>query len=448
MTNQPASITYSPSPARPRRPLFLQEKTWHAFGYHWAALLLAPPGFAYAVLTVSLGAPLMVTGVGLIIPAAMVAGARGWGALQRGLIRETLGTDLPAPAAFTPARGFFGFIRSGLSDTAGWRALAHMVLSFILAVTSFVLTVTLLAAALGSLTYWYWYRFLPEQRTPDGILHRGTPMTADVYADTPLWFLVYAAAGIVLLGFIWPWANNGTARLQTALAGALLTPTASSLRVQELQASRSASVDNADARLNRIERDLHDGTQAQLVDIAMKTGDVRERLSSQQVSPEVLALLDGAHSTAKTALVDLRGLARGIRPAALTDGLDTALETLAAGAPLPTVLIYRVHVRPDPAIEAIAYFCASELVNNAVKHAHASRIGITVSGDSDRGLCLTVSDNGDGGAAASKGTAEGSGTGLTGLQERLASVDGSLAIVSPAGGPTEITAFLPLSSKA
>lgn len=415
MTNQPASITYSPSPARPWRPLFLQEKIWHAFGYHWAALLLAPPRFAYALLTVALGAPLMLTGVGLIIAAAMVAGARGWGGLQRGLMRETLGTDLPAPAAFAPARGFFGFIRSGLSNAAGWRALAHMVLSFILAVTSFVLTVTLLAAALGSLTYWYWYRFLPEQRTPDGILHRGTPMTPDVYADTPLWFLVYAGAGIVLLGFIWPWVNNGTARLQTALVAALLTPTASSVRVQELQASRSASVNNADARLNRIERDLHDGTQAQLVDIAMKTGDVRERLSTQEVSPEVLALLDSAH---------------------------------AAGAPLPTVLTYRVHVRPDPAIEAIAYFCASELVNNAVKHAHASRIGITVSGDSDRGLRLTVSDNGDGGAATSKGTAEGSRTGRTGLQERLATVDGSLEIVSPAGGPTEITASLPLSSRA
>lgn len=448
MTTHPASISRPTSAERARHPLFLQQKTWQAFGYHWAALLLAPFGFTYAVLAVSLGASLLVTGIGLIVPAAMVAGARGWGALNRGLIREVLGTELPVPASFAPKRGFFGFLRSGLSDAAGWRALAHMLLSFILAVTSFVLSVTLLASALGSLTYWYWYRFLPEQQNPDGTLHRGTPMFPEVYADTPVWFLIYAAAGLLLLVFIWPWVNNGTARLQTALAAGLLTPTASSLRVQELQESRSASVDNADARLHRIERDLHDGTQAQLVAIAMKTGDVRDRLSTAQVSPEVLALLDSAHGTAKTALADLRGLARGIRPAALADGLDTALETLAAGTPVPTDLTYRLDGRPDPSIEAIAYYCASELVNNAVKHANAGRIGIAVSGNADSGMRLTVSDDGDGGAASSPGVTGDTRTGLSGLRQRLATVDGSLDIVSPAGGPTKVTVSLPLSSKA
>ena len=445
MTSIPPAAAYR----RPGVPALFRGETWRAFGYHWLSLLLTPFAFAYAVTTVSLGASLAFTWAGLVIPAAMLVGARGWGGLNRGLVRHLLGTDLPAPVRFTPRRGFVGFLRSGLSDGAGWRALAHMVLSFVLSVIAFTLSVTFLATGLGGLTHWFWYRFIPWQQSADGSWHRGTQVFPEVYADTPMWQWIFAGVGFLLLFFIWPWINNVTARLQVLLAAALLTPTAASLRVRTLEQSRSASVDHADARLRRIERDLHDGTQAQLVAIAMKVGDARERLAADGAGPEVLALLDSANGTAKEALTDLRGLARGIRPAALEDGLDTALETLAAGSGLPTTVAYSLARRPDPAIEAIAYFCAAELVTNAVRHARATRINISVTGHNDgEGLLLTVADDGRGGAAVGRPTSEGTRTGLAGLQERAGSVDGWLDIDSPAGGPTRITVELPLSSKA
>ncbi|WP_341392852.1 sensor histidine kinase [Arthrobacter sp. G119Y2] len=441
-------MTQSASPIRPSRsPALLQGRTWRAFGYHWLSFLLAPLALAYALTTVSLGAGLLVTWAGLVIPAAMIVGARGWGMLNRGLVRNLLGTGLPAPLPFSPRPGFVGFLRSGLTDAAGWTALAHMVLSFITSVTFAVLSITWLATALGGLTHAVWYRYLPEQQASDGSWHRGTQVFPDVYADTPGWQWIFAGAGLLLL-LIWPWINNGTARVQALLAAALLTPTASSLRVRELEHSRSASVDDADARLRRIERDLHDGTQAQLVAIAMKVGDVRERLSGEQASPEILSLLDSANGTAKDALTDLRGLTRSIRPAALEDGLDTALATLAAGAALPVTLDYSLARRPSPSVESIAYFSASELLTNAVKHSGGTHIEITVTGHNDDGLLLSVSDNGNGGAAVSRRTAAGTRTGLAGLQERVGSVDGRLVIDSPAGGPTRISVALPLSSKA
>ncbi|MDN3903273.1 sensor histidine kinase [Arthrobacter sp. YD2] len=439
-------------PAASRRngvPALFRGETWRAFGYHWISLVLTPLAFTYAVATVSLGASLAFTWAGLVIPAAMIVGARGWGSLNRSLARHLLGTDLQAPVPFTPRRGFVGFLRSGLTDGAGWRAIVHMEVSFVLSLIAFTFSTTFLALGLGGVTHWFWYRFIPLQQSADGSWHRGTQVFPEVYADTPMWQWIYAGAGLLILFFVWPWVNNVTARLQALLAAALLTPTASSLRVRELEQSRSASVDDADARLRRIERDLHDGTQAQLVAIAMKVGDVRERLAAGDTAPEVLALLDSANGTAKEALTDLRGLARGIRPAALEDGLDTALETLAAGAALPVAVTYALGRRPDPAIEAIAYFCAAELVTNAVRHARATRIDISVTAHNDgEGLLLTVTDDGRGGAAVGRRTAAGTRTGLAGLQERAGSVDGWLEIDSPAGGPTRVSVELPLSSKA
>ena len=441
-------MTHSPpfTTQRTGIPAFFRAETWRTFGYHWVALALTPLAFTYAVATVSLGASLALTWAGLVIPSAMIVGARGWGMLNRSLIRHLLGTDLPAPVRFSRRPGFVGFLRSALTDGTGWRALAHMVVSFVLAMVSFSFSISFLAAGLGGVTHWFWYRFLPMQQASDGSWHRGTQVFPGVYADTPTWQWIFAGVGAVLLIVVWPWVNNITGRLQSALASALLTPTASSLRVQELEHSRSSSVEDADERLRQIERDLHDGTQAQLVSIAMKVGDVRDRLAGSTAAPELLALLDSASGTAKEALVDLRGLARGIRPAALEDGLDTALETLASGAALPAALSYELARRPDPAIEAMAYFCASELVNNAAKHSGGTRIHISVTGD-DGGLRLSVADDGRGGAGFVRG-GSGTGTGLAGLRERVGSVDGSLEIVSPPGGPTVVTVQLPLSSKA
>ncbi|MBD7996819.1 sensor domain-containing protein [Arthrobacter sp. Sa2CUA1] len=423
------------------RPAFFRSSTWRAFGYHWVTLLLAPFGLAYAVTTVSLGASLLVTFVGLIVMAALVAGARSWGTLHRSLAAGLLDREIPAPVRFAPRPGFFGFLRSGLADGAGWRALSHMAVSFVTSVLSACLSITFLAAGLGCMTHWYWYQWLPPQEAGDGTWHRGSMIAPDVYVEGFWWQAAYVGVGLLLTFLIWPSLNNGLARLQASLAAGLLGPTAAQDRVRELEASRSSSVAGADARLAQIERDLHDGTQAQLVAIAMKLGDAKDRIAGTEAPAELQHLLDTAHGTAKDALEDLRGIARGIRPAVLNDGLDTALESLAATAPLPVYLSYRLPVRPSPAVEAIAYYCAAELVTNAVKHSGGSRISVLVLQE-DSGLTLSVKDEGAGGAGS--GT-ESAGTGLAGLAERVRTVDGTLRISSPDGGPTVVTVRLPLS---
>jgi len=423
--------------ARSHRPAFFRSTTWRAFGYHCVSLLLAPLALAYAVTTVSLGASLLVTVVGLVIVAAMVVAARFWGTVNRGLAVSLLGRRIPAPVPFTSRPGFFGFIRSGLADTAGWRAIAHMGVSFVTSVTAAVLSITFLLTGLGCMTHWYWSQWLPPMQASDGTWHRGSMIAPDVFVDGFWWQAAYAAVGVLLTFVLWPAINNGAAKLQGLLAAGLLGPTAAQVRVRDLESSRSSSVTTADARLARIERDLHDGTQAQLVAIAMKLGDARDRLSSGETNEDLQRLLDSAHGTAKDALADLRGIARGIRPAVLNDGLDAALESLAATAPLPVELEYRLGVRPAPAVEAIAYYCAAELLTNAVKHSRGTGIWISVAGQEDR-LVLSVTDNGTGGADPA------AGTGLAGLAERVRTVDGTIHVSSPAGGPTTATASLPL----
>ncbi|MCC3282156.1 MULTISPECIES: sensor histidine kinase [Arthrobacter] len=425
-------------PASIRRPAFFRSTTWRAFGYHAITLLLAPLALAYAVSTVVLGSTLLVTVVGLIVTAAMVVAARYWGTVNRSLTSALLHRNIEAPPPFTPRPGFFGYLRSGLADTAGWRAVAHMAVSFVTATTAAILSITFLVTGLGCMTHWYWSQWLPPMQASDGTWHRGTMIAPDVFLDGFWWQAAYAAVGVLMTFVLWPAVNNGSARLQAALSAALLGPTAAQRRVQDLEASRSSSVNTADARLAQIERDLHDGTQAQLVAIAMKLGDAKERLASAEAAADLQHLLDSAHGTAKDALADLRGIARGIRPAVLSDGLDAALESLAATAPVPVELTYRLTVRPSPAVEAIAYYCAAELVTNAVKHSRGTQLRICVAGE-DSHLLLEVVDDGVGGANPE------AGTGLAGLAERVRTVDGALAVSSPLGGPTTVTVRLPLS---
>jgi signal transduction histidine kinase len=214
------------------------------------------------------------------------------------------------------------------------------------------------------------------------------------------------------------------------------------LRVRELEESRASLVEDSAARLRRIERDLHDGAQAQMVAVAMKLGLAREKLGGMIDGPahadleRVLDLVDAAHRGAKEAITELRDLARGIHPPVLDHGLGTALTTLATHSDLPVDLVVDLPERPSAAIETIAYFCAAELLTNVTKHSgarHATLEAVHVPGL----LLVRVSDDGSGGARI-----EARG-GLAGLAERVRTVDGRLQISSPAGGPTVVAVELP-----
>ncbi len=214
-------------------------------------------------------------------------------------------------------------------------------------------------------------------------------------------------------------------------------------RVSELERSRAHLVDDAAARLRRIERDLHDGAQAQMVAVAMKLGLAREKLydaingTGQPDLERALELVDAAHGGAKEAINELRDLARGILPPVLDHGLGTALSTLAARSDVPVDLTVDLPERPSAAIETIAYFCAAELLTNVAKHSGARHAALRVDYGSGK-LRARVTDDGSGGARV-----EARG-GLAGLADRVRTVDGSLQIKSPPGGPTVIAVELPL----
>jgi signal transduction histidine kinase len=199
-------------------------------------------------------------------------------------------------------------------------------------------------------------------------------------------------------------------------------------------------VDDSAATLRRIERDLHDGTQARLVALAMNVGLAKEKLAEGGDPAEAAALLDRAHTTAKDAIAEVRDLARGIHPPVLDAGLDAALATLCAHSAVPVELRTQLGARPSPAIETIAYFCAAELITNVAKHSGARR-AVLDAGTVDGQLRLSVSDDGCGGAHL------GGGSGLTGLSDRVRTVDGRLTVDSPPGGPTTVTVDLPLEAR-
>ena len=259
--------------------------------------------------------------------------------------------------------------------------------------------------------------------------------------------------GVVLLASA-PWTGPLALLGLLPLAGAALIfwtvyrlQQDSVLRVRELEQSRSHVVDDSAARLRRIERDLHDGAQAQMVAVAMKLGLAREKLGGtiagttvagtvQADLERVLELVDAAHRGAKEAITELRDLARGIHPPVLDRGLGAALATLATRSDPPVELVVDLPERPSAAIETIAYFCAAELLANVAKHSgarHATMEAVHVAGL----LRVRVSDDGIGGARL-----ETRG-GLAGLAGRVRTVDGRLQISSPPGGPTVIAVELP-----
>ena len=243
--------------------------------------------------------------------------------------------------------------------------------------------------------------------------------------------LLFVAAGVV------GWLAYQMPRWKLALDALQNGP-----RVRELERSRALVVDDAAARLRRIEQDLHDGAQAQMVAVVMKLGLAREHLGSavarsgQSDVERALELVDAAHRGAIEAITELRDLAHGIHPPALDEGLGAALAALATRSDVPVELIVDLPERPSAAIEVIAYFCAAELLANVAKHSGARYATVEVMHQPAL-VRMRVSDDGSGGARVQ------AGGGLAGLAERVKTVDGGLQVTSPAGGPTVVTVELP-----
>jgi len=205
-------------------------------------------------------------------------------------------------------------------------------------------------------------------------------------------------------------------------------------RIDELRESRARVVEAGDAARRRLERDLHDGAQSRLVALALLLRSARARAGGDG---ELALLLDRAQDELQTSLAELRELARGIHPAVLTErGLEPALESLVARTPVPVELQTAEPVRLPCAVESAAYFVVSEALANVAKYAHATRATVAVRRERDR-VIVEVTDDGVGGAAATHGS------GLRGLADRVAALDGTLAVESPPGSGTRLVARIP-----
>jgi signal transduction histidine kinase len=417
--------------------VFTAKRTWGEALYALLGLPLGIAGFVFTVTTLSVSAGLLITFVGLPLLAVTGLVSRYLGMGLRSLGNTLLGESVPPPAPFVAKRGLFGWLGSCLTDGTAWRARLYLLLKLPLGIATFVTAVTFYAYGLGGVTYAIWRPFLPcNTGSGDGACHRGTQFGNNYTVDTPYRIAVLAIAGLLVL-LAAPWVVRAVVAVDRVLGRALLGPTDRDARVEELERTRAVAVDDAASTLRRIERDLHDGTQARLVSLAMNVGLAKEKLAEGGDPAEASRLLDSAHTTAKEAIAEVRDLARGIHPPVLDAGLDTALATLVANSVVPATLHTAVTARPARAIETIAYFCVAELLTNAAKHsgAGAASVDARTVGNS---LVVTVSDNGTGGAHI------GGGTGLAGLLDRVRTVDGTLVVSSPPGGPTVITVHLPM----
>ncbi|MGW1542370.1 sensor histidine kinase [Streptomyces sp. NPDC002309] len=423
---------------RPRLPAGLRApfegRTWREFAYVLLSLPISVLMFTYAVTMVSLGAGLLVTFLGIPVLAAGLAGCRGLGALERARARGLLRLDVADPEPLRPrGRGLMGWMGAVLKSGTSWRHLLYSVLHLPWAVFSFAVAVNFWVYGWALLTYPVWYWVFPMYGGQDGLQLYGDE-THRIYLDNPFEITVTALVGL-LFTLATPWIVRALTLVDRLLVHGLLGPSRLATRVVELESDRGTVVDTAAADLRRIERDLHDGAQARLVALAMDLGLAKEKLAED---PQAAArMVDDAHGEVKTALQELRDLARGIHPAVLTDrGLDAALSSVASRCAVPVRVDVDLASRPAPAIEGIAYFTVSELLQNISKHAQASSAAVDVWRSENR-LMLQVTDDGVGGAGA------GGGSGLAGLAERLDAVDGILVVDSPAGGPTRVTAELP-----
>jgi len=267
------------------------------------------------------------------------------------------------------------------------------------------------------------------------------PLPLHLDARSPGTLAALTGIGLLMI-LVAPWLAQGGAALDLVIARALLEPNSPeelTQRVESLAASRADVVAAADAERRRIERNLHDGAQQRLVSLAMNLGIARTTFT--ELPEPAREAIVRAHEEAKQALWELRDLVRGLHPAVLDDrGLDAALSGIAARSPVPVRLRVQMAQRPSQTTEAIAYFVVSEALANVAKHANASRVDVVVDQPAAGRLRIAVVDDGGGGARI------GGGTGLRGLAQRIGSVDGTLSLDSPAGGPTRIVVELPCES--
>ncbi|MFJ4790537.1 sensor histidine kinase [Streptomyces sp. NPDC088794] len=374
---------------------------------------------------------LIVLGVGIVTTPWVLTGVRAFADWRRVMAAEWCGVRIPPayrplPEGANPWARTFGMLR----DPATWRDLRWLVVDMTAGFVTALLPAVLLlypfegfALAFGLWRVFtdgtyvgWWYGFVPVSGQASALLAGLLGAVLLVGA----WFLTP-----VLLRFHFLLTRSVLASGQGELAE----------RVRVLTETRRDAVDTSAAELRRIERDLHDGAQARLIAMGMDLGTIEALIEKNPAKAR--QLLAQARQNSVDTLAELRDLVHGIHPPVLAErGLGDAVRALALRLPVPTDVTVELAGRADAPVESAAYFAVSEILTNTVKHADAERVWVDLH-HTDGMLRITVTDNGKGGAAV------GAGSGLTGVERRLGTFDGVLAVSSPAGGPTMVTMEIP-----
>ncbi|MET0694365.1 MAG: sensor domain-containing protein [Propionibacteriaceae bacterium] len=401
-------------------------RTGRDFGYIVGTFFISLFGFIVCLPIFVVGVALSWAVVGLFILTGALIVAGGFARFHRSLLAQT-GYELTRPIYPASSKGVRGRLRR-LAHAQSWRDLLHVLITFVLSLVTFPLAVAWMAVGPGGLTYWFWSRYLPG--APQGLAHLlGFPgQLVDVVTNS--------AIGAVFLVTA-PFVVHGLVALHAGIAHGVLVDQKSELRqqVSDLTSSRAAAGDAELHTLRKLERDLHDGPQQRLVRLGMDISSAQRRMATD---PERASdMLDEAFRQSQEALAEIRTLSRGIAPPILTEqGLRAAITALASRGTVPTTVDVPL-VQLSEASQNAAYFVIAESLANMEKHSAATSCSVEarVVGAV---VALTVSDNGVGGAAVAKGH------GLAGLVDRLAGVDGTLTVSSPVGGPTLVTATVPI----
>ena len=401
-------------------------RSWNEFLYVASGF---PLGLAWLItlcVLLAVGVSTVIVTIGVPILAFALVLWR-WGAdTERQRAALVLGAPIPRPVRRAPAtRRLLDRLIAPLRDGSTWRDLGYLLLFGPVGIVSGAIVVALWSAVFAALLVPALAGAAPDGSLLDEIGTLG--MVLAPVASVPIAVLAVLVTRVLAAGC-------------AAVAESLLAADRSELteRISTLEASRSGAVESADARLRRIERDLHDGAQHRLAYIAMELGRARAKLETDPAAAD--ALLAGAHDESKRAMRELRDLVRGIHPSVLSDrGLDAALSGLAERASVPVEIRGGVSERLPPAVETAAYYVVAETLTNVGRHSGARHAYVEVERE-DGWLELRVGDDGHGGAERRPGS------GLEGLAQRVEALDGSLQVTSPAGGPTTIFARLPCAS--
>ncbi|WP_330333362.1 sensor domain-containing protein [Streptomyces sp. NBC_00536] len=414
-----------------RRPLRYLVSRWPlrawAFllgGTVWGFLVLL--GFA-ALLFVGLG--LSVLGIGL----AVLMGAAVFGipvaAAERRRLRLVEPQPLLDPHGSLPGTGALPWLRTRLRERATWRELAYVpLLGVVFTAAGIGFTALLGLSLLLVATPVIVWAIAPDQ----------VMLLPGQAVEDPVAALPGTAVGLLGL-LVAAYAGGLLAGAQVRTAQFLLSAREEDLgsRVIELTRSRARLVDAFEAERRRIERDLHDGAQQQLVALTMTLGLAELELRGQESAAS--PLIARARGEARQALEQLRGLVRGIHPQVLTDhGLAAAVAELALRNPIPVSVDIELPGRLPSPVETMAYFTVTEALTNASKHSGADTVAVVGRLRGER-LVLLITDDGHGGADPL------AGSGLQGLADRVAILKGRLIVTSPVGGPTQLRVEVPCS---